>query len=238
MRNKKHIVIFIAFILSAFSELRASEILISFNLVNYDTLTHYQFQFGNEVVYADSSGVNRQATFKLDINQPDRLWFCANDDYKQIKRAFLDLKDQTLIIDKNDLTIFIPDSKMNDDYRIASSFRDSFRINVEDPIMKHSPKDPNSFQADSLDNIIDSMEIALDKLIFNRIGYSSYIVLHNLYFDVVHMIKYRRFFVEDFIKLDDNLKNTLYIKKLNIIFIKKQTSLILPYFHPLKNNTN
>ncbi len=214
------------------SKAYSKEYIISYKLINFDTLDHYYFKVNNGIVFEDTLGKNKFGSFTVNIVEPCRMIFCANDDFGHIKRCFLDLKNTILVIDKNKLTVNIPNSKLNDAYNISLVIQDSFRTNIELPIEKLLPKNPNSWLADSLLNEIDSLEIELDKIIFKRLNYRSYIVLHRMCFDVLHYIKHRQMLIEDFNKLHPSLKKYKEYEEIKKLLYKVDEISPPPLFKP------
>ncbi|HNF47984.1 MAG TPA: hypothetical protein PLF48_01295 [Chitinophagales bacterium] len=216
----------VTFFVTTFSK----EYVIHYKLLNYDTLDHFYFQVNDTIVFEDTLGVNKSGKFSVNIEEPGKMIFCANDDYRHIKRCFLDLRNASVIIEKNKLTVDIPNSKLNDAYNISLIIQDSFRTTVERPIENLLPKNPNMIISDSILSVIDSLEIELDKIIFKRLHYKSYIVLHRMCLDALHYIKHRQMLIEDFNKLHPSLKKYREYDEIKRLLYKVEDVIAPPLF--------
>jgi len=210
----------------------SKEYVIHYKLLNYDTLDHFFFQVNDSIVFADTLGVNKSGKFNVNIEEPCRMIFCANDDYQHIKRCFLDLRNTTVIIDNNKLTVDIPNSKLNDAYNINTLLRDSFRTNIELPVQRLLPKDPNSQLADSLLNVLDSLEVQLDKMVIERVKYKPYFVLDILVGTLTHRPNYRIEFIEIVNKLDPALMKYKKYEEIKRLLYKVDDIIAPPLFNP------
>lgn len=218
------------FIVTLFVTTFSKEYVIHYKLINYDTLDHFYFQVNDAIVFEDTLGVNISGKFSVTIEEPDKMLFCANDDYLHIKRCFLDLRNATVIVDKNKLTVDIPNSKLNDAFNINTLLRDSFRTNIELPIEKLLPKNPNTRLADSLLNVLDSLEVQLDKMVIERVSYKPYFVLDILVGSLTHKPNYRTDFIDIVNKLDPSLKKYKKYKEIKKLLYKVDEVIAPPLF--------